>query len=45
MVNNLIIVPIYPPDFQWATELLNSAPASENIALGFTNQNSKYESY
>lgn len=39
MSENLIIVPIYPPDFQWATKLLDSASSSENIALGFSNQN------
>jgi hypothetical protein len=36
---NLIIVPVYPPDFHWATKLLDSASTSENIALGFSNQN------
>lgn len=35
---NLIIVPVYPPDFHWAIHLLNTAPSSENIALGFSTQ-------
>lgn len=35
---NLIIVPIYPPDFNWAKQLLDSASSVENIALGFSNQ-------
>jgi len=39
MPDNLIIVPVYPPDFHWATNLLDSAHPSENIALGFSNQN------
>lgn len=39
MSNNLIIVPVYPPHFHWATQLLDSASPSENIALGFSNQN------
>jgi hypothetical protein len=38
MSNNLIIVPVYPPDFHWAEKLLDSASSVENIALGFTNQ-------
>lgn len=38
MSNNLIIVPVYPPDFHWATNLLNSASLEENIALGFSNE-------
>lgn len=38
MANNLIIVPIHPPHFHWATNLLDSASSSENIALGFSNQ-------
>lgn len=38
MSDNLIIVPVYPPDFHWATKLLDSATISENIALAFTNQ-------
>lgn len=37
--DNLIIVPVYPPDFHWASQLLDSASSSENIALGFSNQN------
>lgn len=35
-MSNLIIVPVYPPDFQWVTKLLDSASPLENIALGFT---------
>lgn len=37
--NNLIIVPVYPPHFQWAIKLLDSASTEENISLGFSNQN------
>jgi hypothetical protein len=38
-MSNLIIVPVYPPDFHWVTKLLDSASPLENIALGFSNQN------
>ncbi len=39
MSDNLIIVPVYPPDFHWAIKLLDSASSEEDIALGFSNQN------
>lgn len=39
MSDNLIIVPVHPPDFHWAYKLLDSASSLENIALGFSNQN------
>lgn len=39
MSNDLIIVPVYPPHFHWASKLLDSAAPSEKIALGFSNQN------
>jgi hypothetical protein len=38
-MSNLIIVPIHPPYFDWAKQLLDSASSEENIALGFSNQN------
>lgn len=38
MNKSLILVPVYPPHFHWARQLLDSASASENIALGFSNQ-------
>jgi hypothetical protein len=38
-MSNLIIVPVHPPDFHWATHLLNTASPLENIALGFSNTN------
>ncbi len=38
MLDNLIIVPVYPPDFHWAEQLLDSATSEENIALGFSNE-------
>lgn len=39
MSDNLIIAPVYPPDFQWASKLLDSASPLEKIALGFSNKN------
>jgi hypothetical protein len=39
MSNSLIIIPVYPPHFNWVTKLLDSASSLENIALGFSNQN------
>lgn len=38
MSDNLIIIPVFPPHFHWASQLLDSASSEENIALGFTNE-------